>query len=65
MRRRLSPYERVIWAAGERLPVNIAAVARVEGRTTPERVRAAVAAVRRRHPCWASGSPTPGGGKDG
>ncbi|MEU4093445.1 condensation domain-containing protein [Streptomyces sp. NPDC026673] len=50
MRRRLSPYERVIWAAGERLPVNIAAVARVEGRTTPERVRAAVAAVRRRHP---------------
>ncbi|MFB7285808.1 condensation domain-containing protein [Actinacidiphila glaucinigra] len=50
MRRRLSPYERVIWAAGERLPVNIAAVARVEGRTTPGRVRAAVAAVRRRHP---------------
>lgn len=50
MRRRLSPYERVIWAAGERLPVNIAAVARVEGRTTPGRVRAAVAAVRSRHP---------------
>ncbi|WP_431953525.1 condensation domain-containing protein [Actinacidiphila sp. bgisy167] len=50
MRRRLSPYERVIWAAGERLPVNIAAVARVEGRTTPARVRAAVAAVRSRHP---------------
>ncbi|MFE0626295.1 condensation domain-containing protein [Streptomyces sp. NPDC058864] len=50
MRRRLSPYERVIWAAGERLPVNIAAVARVEGRTTPGRVRAAVAAVRVRHP---------------
>ncbi|MEU1616956.1 condensation domain-containing protein [Streptomyces sp. NPDC005722] len=50
MRRRLSPYERVIWAAGERLPVNIAAVARVEGRTTPGRLRAAVAAVRGRHP---------------
>ncbi|MGW3243674.1 condensation domain-containing protein [Streptomyces sp. NPDC001070] len=50
MHRRLSPYERVIWAAGERLPVNIAAVARVEGRTTPDRVRAAVAALRRRHP---------------
>ncbi|MFF3944630.1 condensation domain-containing protein [Streptomyces sp. NPDC001902] len=50
MRRRLSPYERVIWAAGERLPVNIAAVARVEGRTTPGRVRTAVASVRRRHP---------------
>ncbi|MDX3095326.1 condensation domain-containing protein [Streptomyces sp. ME19-03-3] len=50
MRRRLSPYERVIWAAGERLPVNIAAVARVEGRTTSGRVRAAVAAVRGRHP---------------
>ncbi|MDX3072287.1 condensation domain-containing protein [Streptomyces sp. NPDC088354] len=50
MRRRLSPYERVIWAAGERLPVNIAAVARVTGRTTAGQVREAVAFARERHP---------------
>ncbi|MFF4403143.1 hypothetical protein ACFY2W_26480 [Streptomyces sp. NPDC001262] len=50
MRRRLSPYERVIWAAGEVLPANVAAVARVYGRAVPDRLSGALAAARLRHP---------------
>ncbi|MGK5733594.1 condensation domain-containing protein [Streptomyces sp. URMC 124] len=50
VRRRLSPYERVVWAAGEALPATIAAAVHVEGATTPDRLRHALAAVRTRHP---------------
>lgn len=50
MRRRLSPYERAVWAAGEVLPVNFAAIARVHGRADPDGIRAALTAARRRHP---------------
>ncbi|UGY91522.1 condensation domain-containing protein [Streptomyces gobiensis] len=50
MRRRLSPTERLVWAASEVLPVNIAVISRVRGRTTPNLLRAALAAARRRHP---------------
>ncbi|MFF2130680.1 condensation domain-containing protein [Streptomyces olivochromogenes] len=50
MRRRLSPYERFVWAAGEALPFNIAAIARVHGRADPDRIRESLAAARRRHP---------------
>ncbi|MFC5724259.1 condensation domain-containing protein [Streptomyces gamaensis] len=53
MRRRLSPYEHAVWAAGEVLPVTIAATARVHGRTTPGRLRWALAALRERHPLLA------------
>lgn len=50
VRRRLSPTERLVWAAGEVLPVNFAVTARVTGRAHPGRIRDALAAVRRRHP---------------
>lgn len=50
MLRRLSPYERLAWAAGDVVPVNIATIARVEGRANPARIRASLAAARRRHP---------------
>jgi hypothetical protein len=50
VRRRLSPTERFLWAAGESLPVNFAATGRIQGRVTPNRLREALAAVRRRHP---------------
>lgn len=50
VRRRLSPTERFMWAAGETLPVNFTTTGRVQGRVTPDRLRVALAAVRRRHP---------------
>ncbi|MBR7675575.1 hypothetical protein KDA82_21660, partial [Streptomyces daliensis] len=50
MRRRLSPTERFVWAAGEALPVNFALVARIRGRTTPNLLCEALSAARRRHP---------------
>ncbi|MGK5547607.1 condensation domain-containing protein [Streptomyces sp. URMC 127] len=50
VRRRLSPYERAVWAAGEALPATVAVAVHVEGTTTPGRLRDAVAAVRARHP---------------
>lgn len=50
MRRQLSPYERLVWAAGHVLPVNIAVIARVEGLADPARIRAALTAARGRHP---------------
>ncbi|WP_058043391.1 condensation domain-containing protein [Streptomyces roseifaciens] len=50
VRRRLSPYERVVWAAGEALPATVVAAVHVEGTTTPARLRRALAAVRDRHP---------------
>ncbi|MFF4427209.1 condensation domain-containing protein [Streptomyces sp. NPDC001549] len=52
-RRRLSAYERFVWAAGQALPLNIAAVARIHGRADPGRLREALAAARRRHPLLA------------
>ncbi|MFE2425696.1 condensation domain-containing protein [Streptomyces sp. NPDC059373] len=54
MRRRLSPTERFVWAAGEVLPVTIALTGRIHGRTTPNLLRAALSAVRRRHPLLAA-----------
>ncbi|MFF7726907.1 condensation domain-containing protein [Streptomyces sp. NPDC008001] len=50
VRRRLSPYERVVWAAGEALPATVAATVHVEGPTTPGQLNRAIAAVRARHP---------------
>ncbi|WP_411128181.1 condensation domain-containing protein [Streptomyces sp. x-19] len=50
MRRRLSPYERAVWAAGEVLPVNFTAIARVEGHVDPDDIRASLTSTRRRHP---------------
>ncbi|MDX6349113.1 MAG: hypothetical protein QOF84_3903 [Streptomyces sp.] len=54
MRRRLSPTERFVWAAGEVLPVTIALTGRIHGRTTPNLLRAALSAARRRHPLLAA-----------
>jgi hypothetical protein len=50
VRRRLSPTERLVWAAGEVLPVNFAVTARITGRAHPARIRDELAALRRRHP---------------
>ncbi|GGX86411.1 peptide synthetase [Streptomyces hiroshimensis] len=40
----------MVWAAGEALPATVVAAVHVEGRTTPGRLRHALAAVRTRHP---------------
>ncbi|WP_328618983.1 MULTISPECIES: condensation domain-containing protein [unclassified Streptomyces] len=53
-RRRLSACERFVWAAGQALPVNIAFIARIQGRAEPSRLREALAAARRRHPLLAA-----------
>lgn len=60
MRRRLSPTERFMWAAGEALPVNIAVTGRIAGRTTPDLLREALSAVRQRHPLLAARIADPG-----
>ncbi|MEU5703906.1 condensation domain-containing protein [Streptomyces aurantiacus] len=51
--RRLCAYERFVWAAGRTLPFNVAVIAQLHGRAEPRRLRAALAAVRRRHPLLA------------
>ena len=53
MRRRLTPIERIMWTLGERTPVAGAVSARIRGRRTHDELRAALEAVRRRHPMLA------------
>ncbi|MDH6578151.1 condensation domain-containing protein [Kitasatospora sp. MAP5-34] len=60
MRRRLSPTERFLWAAGEVLPVNIGMTGRIHGRTTPDLLREALSAARHRHPLLAVRIADPG-----
>ena len=51
--RRLSPTERLLWAVGEVLPVNVALTGRIRGRTTPGLLREALSATGARHPLLA------------
>ena len=51
--RRLSPTERLLWAVGEALPVNVAITGRIRGRTTPGLLREALSATRAHHPLLA------------
>lgn len=60
MRRRLSPTERFVWAAGEVLPVNFAVTGRIRGRTSPHLLREALSAARKRHPLLATRIADPG-----